>query len=786
MFNTAPFTGVIVTSTAGSRTVTVIRESYGGAGGVVNASSDMGMMMQGTLLSAVVASYFGFKDSVVPQPGTKVLCIPDTPNSCIIIGCLPQPNMNLKNLPTRAALGQENAIADAANRVGHTTNMQQIQDNRRAADVVDGEYVVGNEFGVLVGLYQQMANLKASELAQVQCFLLDDLVRIISHNFQHYTALGEYNIYHDGKRLMCEFGATHKSSEIYGRPAVTSDNSGGPIFTKTGTHTVDDSQDFYDFTEDERIKAVERFKLFLGSVSDFLHLYVVRPDPSEVRVLDPSKTPSKPDTGMADLHIGTDGGIHARSVKEIFLEKTQWIRVPHRKAAPDDKQGDDAEELQYEEKKKFEFKDDYKYKENPFLYALQIRDYVAYVNEKLGYQNFKKHEKDFYVNDDIGNEHSLKEIHDIDQETKLHLKQYELRTAGVYLMPNGGILIRDAWNSSIVMEGGNISIQPAKDLILQPMRNLVNKTGGFISMAAKKDIDFSSTEGGMRFKAEKAQYIYSDKGGVVIESGGETDTPGSPDPTKQAVEQVGGVVIKSKLGVYNYAGKNVVNYAKQNVLIQGKQNVDITANNITACGKNNAMIMADNMAMLYSPKSSLVISDGSALIAGATSTALGQDEQNLGIMYDKDSMFIDILKGVAKVSEITSQLGKAKAAKEELLKQTVFQDEAKFDQLQFKFLSSGQYGSLNPTQDAIPSTIAQQDDLLTGMYGYSVWTEKEVNSSLPFPGKDLFENFYYKAEKPVNLEPNPMGKDYSNKADSENKPSDLTLTSLNEYRVQNI
>jgi hypothetical protein len=273
---------------------------------------------------------------------------------------------------------------------------------------VDGEHVISNEFGVLLGLYQQLANLKASELAQVQCFLLDDMVRIISHNFQHYTALREYNIWHDGKNIMSEFGATHKAAESYGSPAVNSD-SGSPTFTETDSHDVKDDQDYYEIQEDERRKAVERFKLFLGSVGDFLHLFVVRPDPSNKPKLN-QQDPSKPDTGLCDIHIGTDGGLHLRSVKEVFLEKTNWIRVPHRKSAPEDQNGDDGESISYPQKQKFNFQDSYKYKGNPFTYALQIRDYVAFVNEKCGYQNFKTHNQDFYVNDNIGKENKISEF----------------------------------------------------------------------------------------------------------------------------------------------------------------------------------------------------------------------------------------------------------------------------------------------------------------------------------------------------------------------------------------
>jgi hypothetical protein len=214
----------------GTGTITVIRESAG-----TTRSADMGLMMQGVMVSSALSGYFGFKQAIIPQPGSRVVCMEYTMYVCYILGVISQQPVYADGLPSRAMLGAESPFVDDANTQGFLDRAAAIVDHLKPHDVVDGEYVVANEFGVLLGLYQQLANLKASELAQIQCYLLDDLVRIISHNFQHYSSIGEYNIYHDGKRLMAEFGATHKPAESYGRPATQSDEpQGGPTFTDVG------------------------------------------------------------------------------------------------------------------------------------------------------------------------------------------------------------------------------------------------------------------------------------------------------------------------------------------------------------------------------------------------------------------------------------------------------------------------------------------------------------------------------------------------------------------------
>lgn len=774
------FTGVVITSNAGSRAVTVARETSGGA-----SSPDSGKLVQATVAGAVISQYLGFTDSSLPQPGTRVVCFAESNTNCYVLGCVPQPSVGTPTFHARAMLGAGCAMGDAANRKGHEKYLPSIFDGRCPTDVVDGDFVVANEMGVLLGLYQELANLKASELAQVQCFLLDDLVRIISHNFQHYTALGEYNLWHDGKRLMAEFGATHKPAESYGAPAVNSDEGAFKVFEGGKGHKIDDSDDYYDIQKDERIKAIERFKVFLGSVGDFLHVFLLRPHEEKERTLDPEQKlePKDYDTGLCDLHVGTDGGLHLRSTKEVFIEKTNWIRVPIRKCSPDDPKGDDAQKLDYEEKKKFEFIDDYKWKTNPFTYALQIRDYVAYVNEKLNYQNFKKHEKDFGVNDEVDKEKNISKVVKIDKETQLHLKDYKLRTAGIYLMPNGGITIRDAWNSAIVMEGGNVYIQPAKDFIAQPLRNTVIKSGGSVSIACKKHLDLSSSKEGLRIKTEKSQYFYTEKGGLVLESANEkNDTKGTPDPSDEAIDYVGGIVLKSKLGIYNYAEKNIVNYAKEKFLLKALKDVDMIAvQAFTIYGEKSLMSFSDGI-LLNMGQNTITLADGGAMMAGAGSTVLGQKDQNLGVMYDDKSAFVDIIKGVLDTPTLTEEFAKAKDAKEDILKNTVFEKEKDFDDLVFKFLKSEKY-NLNEEEDAIPMTMTQQDDLLTNLYKLEVWEEVEINETLPYPGKELFENFYYSSEKPANLEKKSVGLDAVNKPKSEEKPAKITLDSLKSYKI---
>jgi hypothetical protein len=411
---------------------------------------------------------------------------------------------------------------------------------------------------------------------------------------------------------------------------------------------------------------------------------------------------------------------------------------------------------------------------NPIRYALQIRDYVAYVNEKLNYENFKKHEKDFYVNDELSKEEKLKDINKIDNETSLKLSDYQLRTAGIYLMPNGGITIRDAWNSAIVMEGGNIYLQPAKDMVTQPLRSVIVKAGKNINMSCRDHIDFSSSEEGMRIKTHKSQYLYSHDGGIVLESKTKKDAPYTPQPKDGALRVAGGIILKSKLGIYNYAEKNIVNYAKGRMLFQALKNIDITAEEggMTIYSQENMMVMSDQSMLMHSKQVASIISDATVILAGKRSTILGEKGQAIP------------LEGVIETEPLVKRtFDKPRKLKKTLLKQTIFQEPKKFEDLQFKFLKTVDYGGLNEESDPLPITLAQQDNLLTDLYKLEEWEEKEINETYPYPGKDLYEKFYYITEKPANLEKHPDDKDSYNKAKSEPKPTEIKLESLKKYKV---
>jgi len=731
---------------------------------------------------------FGFKDCQLPEPGSSVICYAISPFNAWIIGSIPINDRDTTVYPSRTTTGQGDSIVDEANLQGYGTDFSKTVYNnvRRPTDVVQGEHVYSNDFGVLMGLFQQMATLKASELAQIQVHLLDDLVRIISHNFQHWTSSGELKIYHDGQSLLTEYSATHIPQESYGQP-IRQDNTATHPFIETNKSTADDLNDYYSLSNNERAKAIERFKIYIGRLGDFINTFLAIPDNTVLPDL-AGTVPTKPDLGAFNFHLGLDGGTHVRSIKEIFLEKVNWIRVPQRIREPEDPTGDLAEDIKLPIKEEFVFNNDYKANENPFLYYLQLRDYVAYTSQTNNYANLSQYQKDFYLNSDITKETPISDIGYVDPQTPAKNQgNFELRTSGMYLMDNGGVVLRDAWGSAIILEGGNIYIQPAQHLYLQPLGSLICKIGQFVSIAANNDIDLSSTTGGYRCKTNLAQYLYSDNSGIILHANGITPTSGIPDPTTEAIQTIGGVVLKSALGVYSFATTDILQYASSSLVLKSDDNIVVqSATDLLMTSATDCVIGAQSTLALVSQGSAELVAGSSLAMGGVTGTSIGQKGifLDLGYLPITENPYVDPIKGALDINSLVTPFQQIFTTNA-LQYVDSFTTKAEFLNLQFRFLNSSKYQITN-LDAPIPQTIAQQQDLFINSGDLSPWQETSVNSTYPYPGANLFDSIYAASSGLNNFQNYPSGNDIAEITNGVANPTQISNNSLQTYTILNI
>lgn len=693
--------------------------------------------LQGIPISATFSAALGFVETILPTIGTKVLCCGKSDLRTLILGSIPYPdnqaNNTDPNLPNKAIQGTLEPLFQSVHKKGYRTMALKsvLMNNNLPTDVLAGEKVISNEFGVMLGLFKLLATLKASELSQIQCHFLDDLVRIISHNFQHYTSLGELKIFHDGQGIHLEMGATHSPRE----------SLGSLVDGSTGIEAINTVKGYdkdYALTDDQLVM-LERMKLFVGQLGQFVNLLITNPS-QEQHALN-GKEPSKPDTGLLQVKASLDGTLVVRSVSGIYLEKTNWIRVPQRIRTPEDPKGDDGTTIEYPEQKAYEFDRNYRFRGEAFLYYLQLRDYLAYINEELGYANFKTHEKDFYVNKDKSKETPLESITYIDKETGI---AYTQTKSWVSLMGNGGISLSDAWGSCISMEGGNIYIQPAKDLIVQPNRNLVAKIGGNTSIATRGEIDLSSTEGGMRVKTKEAQYLYSSDGGIVLHTDAVNYEGGIVNLTAELdsmVSRVAGIIFKAPASSINSHASQVYHNALQTYVAKAPV-VTISSSNLTRLMSDNQSIIYGGTVLTHSSNQTISYSGGQSTTIGMGGTIVGLKNQNFGVVeFMGGQIPVEGILDPSNNSEqdlfetLSKSLNDSKDFKTNQVLGT-FAEDTDFGRLQFQFPPTSIY-RLDKFADVIPQTLSQQNDTISGLYGLQNWVETPINSSYPYPGKDF-------------------------------------------------
>ncbi len=692
-----------------------------------------------TMVAPMITMGLGFKSCVLPNVGQKILCIKadSTVYGFFVPGNDPNSGKYFRSF-SKTSVNATNKYGAALNNNPEDSLTQNMQ---RPNDYMPGEFSMVNDYGISLNMMQLFASLKATDLAQVQFHLIDNLVKLISYNFEHHTSMGTTSVTNTGNALDLESTFTHILNEALGKPCIDSLNK-EPAFEKTNKVSVDDKDDYYEL-KDGNAAAVERLKVFIGALGDFIHLYITKPSEHKqgnINKLYSEATPEgsqeKPDVGLADIHFATDGGLHVRSVKEIFIEKTNVIRVPQR--INSSRQIEGSTEVQSTNKPEFTFDDQVKFNsEDPSMYFLQLRDYLAHNFEEVSVINFLSRKKEIVMGDISESKPEYGKTIYVDPYTK---SKYVRRTAGIYFMENGGVVIRDGFNSAIVMENGNIMLQPSLDLIVQPLRNFIGKIGAFFNLHAKEDLDMASTKGAMRIKSDKMQYFYSKNSGILFH----TDGVGITDIAKKDRETnnvIDGIVFKSKTGIYfNATVELVFKMFKNAKVFFDVPNFYLKAKNLLTYTTADTTFVSDNSANVISKNSLSCLSKGDASFVGEN-TAIAKNKKtyfsNATEVIDGHNHGFEV-KGTGDNSGVDAVVSSSQAAIDGSNTGS-FKAESSFDKIVFSYLKEQDYKFI-PQSDLIPQTLAQQALLKTSEIELESWdfAEDKVDGEgqFPYPGHE--------------------------------------------------
>ena len=546
---------------------------------VIDSFAHLGFMRvnaaaSGPINAVAIAESSGFsgprKVGSIYPPHTQVLCFqpPGIPY-CYIIGAVPQwildPHYNL--VPDWLVSASQSGIGnDRVHNHGPVSRDNGITGDINFSagspcDELPGDYGYLNELGVGFGLGKLVSWLRASHFCGVEAHWIDNLLRLIGHNFERLLSASETRAFDDeGEFTRYDRWGPYpwETLGVYNSATDFTKSASG----KWGSGTAG-REPVYD--DQMGIWRVQEFRGFLGDIS---RLFVGLP---RSRSYEEGPERLSQDTvmpGVLDKGYSLDGAYHVRSAKGILLEKSVAIPVPKEKTTPDDAKGDNSENYKaagvYGEGKDHnkpivEIEDD----------RAGIRALMAFERHSLLYNYFSnlgfvRHEKDWYLPNE---EESAVELGvasgvyagskavntvdfwmplpskvDVDVDHRGSTRYYSGR-ARIQIDEDGSVLIEDAYGSQVQMAGGNLFLDARNDIVMRAGRNIQFWAGHDLIEKAGNSIDITSSQKDVRIKAQGNLMLGAIDKGILLEA---QDDGGTPD-WEQLGEEIEsrGIVLKA-------------------------------------------------------------------------------------------------------------------------------------------------------------------------------------------------------------------------------------------------
>ena len=446
---------------------------------------------------------------------------------------------------------------DSVNKLlGSTKNSGMINFNMgNPASMAPGADVgMLNELGVGYGMSRFFSWLRASDVAGIWCMYLDNLVRIHSHNFEHWHAGGERRIQNDeGEISEIEWFNPYlwEASGVLSHTADPfKDQADGGICAPGKNNNIITTNDAANGRGQVGIPRLMKLRGFLGDIEREM---VVIPESSKI-VAPNLRSNDTNLTGVLDIQKHVDGLYTVRSAKGILHEKYIFLPVPQQKHEPEDKDGvgDGADNYKAagvigdtgepHEKADWDTKSE------------SGQDRLTGLPDELAYNlNFKnnmsllRHERDWRLPEEksearpaTANRGTIKPtsamsagVHSLPLPTAVSVtvdgrqnstaKYYQSRSL-IGQLDDGSIILEDGWGSYILLSGGNIYLSCPGDIFQLPGRNINMLAPHDIIARAGNSADITASKGDLRLKAERNLHALAGNsgsvGGLLLESRG--------------------------------------------------------------------------------------------------------------------------------------------------------------------------------------------------------------------------------------------------------------------------
>lgn len=476
-----------------------------------------------------------------------------------------------------------------------------------------------------------MKFLRVDESCGLWLFYMDRLARLACNNLEIISAVHEHNVRWDEGEAHNYFGTTPFPWEAHGawKPGVDThrehDNAAVHYSLPYGKYEpkTDDQQAIY---------RGEKFEGYLGQA--FRRSVFIPPPDAE----DLNRWPDeKVRPGVFEEHVGLDGHYTLQSAHSISIRKRLLIPIPKKMSPPEDPKGDDFREKGYKFASVYGEGDEHKIAGRPLEQddlpnvqaATQLQDVTAYAYNWKGLHPFDYHVKDFKTPQEsqiapftalqyfppfveLGSSQwlGMPRSHKAKVDHRYGEVEYFETEAGLSILPDGSVVIRDGYGAEIRMSGGSMQVSAPGDVWMQPGRNFNVWAGDDIILKAQNSIDGSTTKHDIRFKAERHFDVLAGNNGALGRILLDCQTNGSVhDVVGKKGEDVGqsGVLLKCGKGDVVAWGNNVklrsvgLDGSPPGMIIldagKGAQVIRMVANNVT-CHVENGL----NVAMTVDKK----------------------------------------------------------------------------------------------------------------------------------------------------------------------------------------
>ena len=516
------------------------------------------------VVSNVFTQYMGLSGMHFPEPGGEVLILrvsnSNTEQSNYVIGSIPATGGIVgQDLSGTNYIGVDKSLEnykglDSAKKKDREAEGPNRSSGKYPVNLVDGETTMTSTSGAGIEFLYNLCKLKGSELATVEAYVLDDLVRILSKNFEHISSFGDFKIINSGAGLNVLWQGTSNEYEALGN-----DNPYEPLegFTTENKNNlkVDSEPDNKDaFYWD----AKWRFTSYIGKIGNFIHTFITDPGKN----LDPEGKEQK--AGRFRFHVNQDGSVIMQSISDIVFEKVVRIPIPISKERLDLISATTEENL-----------DAYEMwtplaGEELYETSYKLADYAKWLSNYFALAGFYRNEDAFSIPekeaaspepDEFCKDKDLREKNTSGVYSNMFNKTLE-SYATVRIFKDGSIVLYDAYGSAVHMTAGNVNISAAKAINLTAASNIVLTSGRDVIINAKNNIELSALTRGLLLKARTWLEALCSKGAVVIESAmsrGQDAGDDSEYADRLSRAEGSGIILTTNksIGIPGYRGVNI-------------------------------------------------------------------------------------------------------------------------------------------------------------------------------------------------------------------------------------